>query len=385
MVRSLATVCVMYLVILAFVQVEERIQRHRAELLIADLKPLQVNKSTWADAERIRSKWSAWRMDSGQPEPCSAERCQFGIRLLDGIAKRRFDKFGFAIIPPAVMRPFFWHGAMVMASVTVKNGLVTDIYASLWTYVPKGDGPGPKPSDPPGYVTYDSGEYTLTVFTRFSPGWPSYQYSLLWPAPPPSQLDYVVAKPSGCEGCLGIYTEFAPTASQADIARLDKFNLDCMTRWTPCTVERDIYPAGWLEYEERMRESRTFDEQQEKCAFPLTQKVAASSSIIVVRVTGERLPHAEVAYGPEYPAVFVRALKGQPLWKDGVPFTLFPGQERKGFLSDLAKGSEIILFDPHFVPSSSDISAEQCGAALTTPDFLSQVEDAIAGDRSRQP
>jgi hypothetical protein len=47
-----------YLLLLLFVQVSERVMRHRAERLLVEMRALQVNKSTWGDLQRLRMRWA---------------------------------------------------------------------------------------------------------------------------------------------------------------------------------------------------------------------------------------------------------------------------------------------------------------------------------------
>jgi hypothetical protein len=43
-----------------FVQIQQRILRWRAERLLADMRELQSHKSTWADAQKIMTRWGKW-------------------------------------------------------------------------------------------------------------------------------------------------------------------------------------------------------------------------------------------------------------------------------------------------------------------------------------
>src|SRR6516164_8938632 len=64
----------------AFVNVQQRVLRWRAERLLEDIRAIQMGKSTWADAQRLMTRWGAWGMWDGS---CTAEACEYQIVLRD--------------------------------------------------------------------------------------------------------------------------------------------------------------------------------------------------------------------------------------------------------------------------------------------------------------
>src|ERR1035437_3885420 len=71
-----------------FVQVQQHILRWRAERLLADIREIQMGKSTWADAQRLMTRWGEWGAYEGS---CTAERCDYQIVLQDSF--RSFPTF----------------------------------------------------------------------------------------------------------------------------------------------------------------------------------------------------------------------------------------------------------------------------------------------------
>ena len=135
-----------------------------------------------------------------------------------------------------------------------EHGILTQADVSLWTEVPKGAGPPCDPAviDCSHYVSYASGEYALVVLvmqqvTRFRP----YQDDNETGHP-----TYLIIKPAGCEICLGINAQYHPTADRKVVERLLNINFSCITRWKPCTEEKDIVPDMWMEYVAERRQQR---------------------------------------------------------------------------------------------------------------------------------
>ena len=56
----LTSLLVIYLVLLATVQISQRITRRRAEHLLSDLRGLQLERSSWSDAQALMQRWGRW-------------------------------------------------------------------------------------------------------------------------------------------------------------------------------------------------------------------------------------------------------------------------------------------------------------------------------------
>lgn len=67
-----------------FVQIQQRILRWRAERLLADMRELQSHKGTWADAQKIMTRWGAWGSYEGA---CTQEQCDYYIRIQDSVSR----------------------------------------------------------------------------------------------------------------------------------------------------------------------------------------------------------------------------------------------------------------------------------------------------------
>ncbi len=227
-----------YLLLLLYVQVNERIMRHRAERLVEEMRQLEVNKSTWDDLQGIRTRWGAWGHYEGE---CTTKKCDYRIDLEDLPGRQTWQRV-IAYLGHSNM-------AVAMLDIQVEDGLVRMTTFDLWTLVPKGYGARWEREEPQpaGYVPYSSGSYTLIA--RATSRFPIEHLCCYWPGPVPHP-EYVLSKPSGCEGCLAIWTAFEPRASITTKARMTDFNFSRITRWRPCADEEDIMPDAGKEMAE---------------------------------------------------------------------------------------------------------------------------------------
>src|ERR1700722_20692162 len=87
---GVTSLLVIYLVLLAAVQISQRITRRRAEHLLSDLRGLQLERSSWSDAQALMQHWGRWGHYEGI---CDASHCDYEIQ---------FDSAGMMPRPTAV-------------------------------------------------------------------------------------------------------------------------------------------------------------------------------------------------------------------------------------------------------------------------------------------
>ena len=248
-VALIAVSSLLFLLLFATVQMGQEVLHHRAERLIADLQRLHADGGSWTDMQRIMSDWGAF----GHPEGiCTPQRCEYIIDLDDWIGELEWPSGDRFLLSRVV---FFiplihWHAASLFLDLKAESGKVTEWRAMYTTEVPKGAGPGCGPDPCGAFVPYSSGEYSLMASAASTSNPDSYYWQ--WPAARPHP-EYAVTQPSGCMNCIGIRSSFSPVASRDEVERLTRFNLDCITRWVPCTVAQDIFPDAWHELEEERK------------------------------------------------------------------------------------------------------------------------------------
>jgi hypothetical protein len=83
-----------------FVQIQQHILRWRAERLLADMRELQSHKSTWADAQKIMTRWGAWGSYEGS---CTGKHCEYRVVIVDTLSTLiwgRVDRYRNSAITP---------------------------------------------------------------------------------------------------------------------------------------------------------------------------------------------------------------------------------------------------------------------------------------------
>src|SRR5260370_11473827 len=91
----LTSLLVIYLILLATLQINQRITRRRAEHLLSDLRGLQLERSSWSDAQALMQRWSRWGHYEGT---CDADHCDYWIH---------FDSLGMVTGPIVISERFF--------------------------------------------------------------------------------------------------------------------------------------------------------------------------------------------------------------------------------------------------------------------------------------
>lgn len=260
----MAAVAVLALVavLAAYVQIQQRILRWRAERLLADIRDIQMGKSTWADAQRLMTRWGAWGAYEGS---CTAKRCDYHIEMDDSLSTLliHYQWLG---------ESYGWlggRGAAVVGGFVVRDGIVWGRSFEMQLDVRGLDG---------GYY------YTLmaraTSVSRFSDG------PTGWIIRHP---EYYVGMPGACEDCASIYARFTPFADPVVVRGLmTDINLDCLTRYFPCTKEADVMPATWKQV--MAERSQGYDRQAIKtCQFPMELLGRDPRYVAIADVVSNRL------------------------------------------------------------------------------------------------
>ena len=254
MVRVLGWVVAGLLVVeLALVQAPMWLTRWRDARLLADFHTIVPMQSTWADAQRLMTRWGRFGKYEGS---CAAAECSYSVtvndpatRLLYYIAHRWEGKIN-PFSDVSLLTLMGWRGSEMKVRIVVKDGRVIRDGVSFWVDVrykiPKVD-------------PYDSGlmEYALgfTTQVRNRLRRPRSERGMRWILGTDEQLDdhpdYKVGRPGGCEGCEIAEMTFTPALDHAEAVRLTSFDLSCLTRLRQCTTIGDLLPAGrdWQLYD----------------------------------------------------------------------------------------------------------------------------------------
>jgi hypothetical protein len=340
----LTSLLVIYLVLLAAVQISQRITRRRAEHLLSDLRGLQLEKSSWSDAQALIQRWGRWGHYEGT---CDADHCDYEIH---------FDSVGMVTGPIVISERFFnlfsrsaematsvlgAHLPYVEGGFRLQNNLVIGTWFSLGTG--------------------ESGEVQLmsrVIGTRTR----NLEPYDLWPEKDPHPEYRTVLR----TGTIGIFfTEFTAATKQEDVEWLTAVNFSCITRWVPCREMGDLLPSAWAKYKaESKRVSATWD-RIGNCAYPLEDLVQASERVALVQV---EKPNAQKRQWSPYPARLVESLKGSSSWHSGDARDIWSGR-------DPVAPTEILLF----TEDSDPVYPHYCGVIPATPENLRTVKAAVEG------
>lgn len=218
------------------IQVDQILLRKRAEQLLADVRRLQVHRTTLTEAEQVLHRWGSVTERDGD---CS-RKCGLDILLQD--FPYEHERFLGSRMLSAYMR-LGGHPARVRVGIELRDGLVwsesVGVYVEVAPY-----------RDDTGIVS----QYSLLGGASIGSDLPTKNRNNLHPAYTFEGLG------GGCEVCQRISVLFTPDASPSDSNRLMQFDLSCLTRWRhPCRKQIDIMPAASRQYLEEAVAGRNLD------------------------------------------------------------------------------------------------------------------------------
>jgi hypothetical protein len=339
----LTSLLVIYVVLLAAVQISQRVTRRRAEHLLSDLRGLQLERSSWSDAQALMQRWGRW---GGYNGTCDADHCEYEIH---------FNSAGMVPEPTIVSERFFnlfnrsaertapilgAHLSDVEGGFRVQNNLIIGTWFSLAT-------------DEPGGPLF-----SRVIGTRTRNLEPYH----LWPEKDPHSEYRTVSR----TGTLGyFFTQFTAATKPEDVEWLTAFNFSCMTRWVRCDGEGDLLPSAWAKYKAESKRVSAIRDRIAGCAYPLEDLVGASEHVALVQV---EKPNVQKQQWSPYPARLVESLKGSSSWQSGGDRAIWSG-------FDPVAPAEILLF----TEDSDPVYPHDCGVIPATPENLRTVKAAVEG------
>jgi len=383
---------VLFSLVLAASQVEQRLFRRRAELLLAEIQSLELRKTPWHEA---KAQLERWRANTEIGSRCGEQWCSQTITLnqfvfgyvsernvfvrLDDYFRWRlnlsYSEGPFVKFEWALLRTYMRLGgrpARVVATAGMRNGIVWSkgysVYIQTYTHsVPDFLG------DSIGYALMAE-SHSVPRFDYYGANWVS----------PPSRLhpDYIIGRPSGCEICVYGWAKFTPYADPADVQRLLQLDLSCLTRWHPCLAQDDIMPAAWAQHLEEQSRLQAIRDQL-LCSPSIVELLGRDSANMV---TGEIRGYRERVDNHGYHHVDTRVhvlerLKGAANWKVGETREVPDLSGIGGDSTRLQIGSRLIFFGGQGPLSNMRIDPGYgCPILLLNDTNLSLVRRGIAQD-----
>ncbi|MDR3745400.1 MAG: hypothetical protein P4K80_04635 [Acidobacteriaceae bacterium] len=203
--------------------------RWRAEKLLADVRSIHVDRSQWADAQRMMQQWNRW----GAPvEGCTAEKCDYRINLVQSLPPilGASPQGGVRNLLPRLANLVGLRSTAARAGFTVENGVITSRWFGEQVTPPVADS---MPTTE--YIPY------LSVLSEESAKFrlPTEGHPRLHPNR--------TAQPVNNYLVVG----FTPDEDPSEKAALLDFHLSCITQLLPCHSESEILPEGWKLSQER--------------------------------------------------------------------------------------------------------------------------------------
>jgi hypothetical protein len=385
--------CVLFSLVLIASQIEQRLFRHRAELLLAEIQSLELRKTPWHEA---KTQLQRWRETSEFSGICNEQKCSLKITLdelvlayasktnlfirLDDYFRWRlklsYDVGPFVRLEFVLLRAYMRMGgrpARVVATVGMRDGIVWNKGFSVFieTYA----------QEVSGFFGTTPGGYTLIAEVRSAPrfdyfgtDWINAQLRL--------HPDYMIGRPGGCTTCVEGWAKFTPYADLDTTHRLLQMDLSCLTRWHPCLTQMDIMPAAWALYlEDQPRLDALRDHLA--CSPSIIELLGRDSTNVV---TGEILGYRDWADNKSHRFVGTRIrvlerLKGVLDWKVGETRELTNLSGIGGDTTRLRPGTQLIFFGGRSPSSEMRIDpGYACPVMSVSETNLSLVRRGIAQD-----
>lgn len=363
------TLAVVVVGLFVFVQVQQRLLRHRTEALFNDVREFQLHPANFSDLQRFQQRWGAHAHYDGT---CTQQHCLYTVELgdaIDWIARNRN-----VILPHWVFRAYKFLGgrpAMVSATIGIQQNRMWRADYDLGVEV--------LPHDDPQYPDND---YLLGASIYYGPHLSPHESSV---SAEDLNRGYRIGRPGGCEGCSIGWVYMTQHASHGDILRLSSVNLDCITRRKPCLDKMDIMPAAWSEY--LPTESNSFPPIPDpSCSAPIAYYAQEAPNILTVEVLKVSPPTHDTS-DPTATVRILDRLKNAGTYPTGATRVIYsdaseqyPGTPAQ----ELVPGTRYIIFanDAAGMGNPKWIDMNRCAIVPLTDSTLAQVQTGISRDAS---
>jgi hypothetical protein len=402
----LAGVVVVFLVLTTFlaVQIQQRMLRGRAERLLADMHQIRLYQSTWADAQRLMTRWGAWGHYDGS---CTAENCKYKIEM-DSIASlvQRHAWLGW-LLRRDRLNLYQWFGGRdsgFRVTFTVHDGTIWRESSAIGVSIPRRR--MHRYTDINTILVSDDIDRTLSL------GAGSYQRLHRTLENPFLHMGgaeglaghpyYKVGRPDGCMiNCQIGIVYYSTHTPPAEIERLTSYDFSCFTRFHPCAEIEDLLPAAkeWHLYKEDELQQSSLPEKP--CDIPVWALARDTRYVLAVEALSTKIEKGHEHYGGDYhrevtKVRVVSSLKEPPPWLPGtiVSTDLVHWDNDASPSSEdehLVPGRQYIVFAignddrSQLVTKDSPLRFERCGVQEDTPEIRRELEKGFAQNDTLHP
>lgn len=366
-------------VVFIFIQVQQRLFRHRAERLHDEIFELQLHPGTFADIQSLQNEWGAHAHYEG---PCTQYHCIYEINLTDVVDGWPFRKFIRVYDFQGIRNPWLFrvyalfggHPALVTANVRVHDNRMwgADYALEVEAYPGKGRNEG--------YAYMVAAE--VMSATRMSNG-SDFDFSV-----DALRQGFRTEEELQCLSCEFAGAFITPQTDAYDIERFNRLEFNCVTGWRSCKDPVDLAPELWTQaLHDKQKEASP---EKQACSLPLSILAREANDIVLAKVLFvQASPESK---GPPYQRATVRIL--QPLKNgrayrtaDTLEFWVYPDDVRPEGGEDRAQlfaGGEYVFL--YRQPRPGEIKAfpsvRPCHIVLNTPANAAMIQHGIALDTS---
>jgi len=236
---TLLSVVVVFLALCMAGEIRQRVLVHRAKALMVDIQSLQDHKSTWADAQRLMTKWGKWGRYEGS---CTAVDCMYTVSLRPNRPETCEDYCAWRHLKLRLsylrLMPLQWGSGLeyaggmflVQDGVVRRKGLIVNYLSAS-----------------PRWLFHDfdpENNPMITLLLNVS------ERSALWgrdvDALQAARHPNLVVSWNPCEGCEDVKATLA-AGSDGDFAAISSLRFDCVTGWRPCKSldQLVLHPERW--------------------------------------------------------------------------------------------------------------------------------------------
>jgi hypothetical protein len=216
-------------------QASQWLFRKRAEALLGDIKSLQLNRSSWSDAQKFMTRWGSW---GGWYGICNSEDCSYSVQIYH--LPLVYPAFAFEEGPhigTRILQSVGLRSAAVSARFHVVHGIVTNKGFGYSVALPVSQ-----------WITPGGGFWLKERIG--STYWPTLDVAFREAAKLGDSIPYTIAmhpNRSLIHRRTILEVHFTPEEAAEKQAALTDMRFDCITRWIACSDRGELLPAAAME------------------------------------------------------------------------------------------------------------------------------------------
>ena len=248
----LAAAGTLILLWIVFIAMPMWITRWRMSHLLADYHRLHPTQSTWADAQKLMSRWGRWGQYEGS---CTSVACNYSISVWDPYSPliRNFFNNNNNVFVFEKHQKIFTALSYLLKPLSRSRYRICELGVQLQVFdgkIVRADSSMVMEVEDTGPPYHFATVILLGATTRSNlseyPRSGSHEPGVMGNGVGQLDLhpDYQVYRPDSGKAGEVVHIFYTPTLSHETLVQLTGYNLSCLTRWHPCTTVGDLLPFG---------------------------------------------------------------------------------------------------------------------------------------------